>query len=273
LRTRLLILCAALASAAPLHASYVYLADSANEFGTLNLATGVFSLIGVQPNPVDGMGFAPSGIMYGMLTDPGTNDPAQVYEIDPLDATLTLLGTVLPSVYGAAIGADGLLYAVSGDDFAIFYSVDPTGPSAHTINGNLGFGVDGLAVMDGGQFYTMSNITPTLDRIDPVSGVLTPVGDSGVFIETGGVVNGIFYGIATDNSNVSSLYTVDPTTGATTLLMTITGMSSGAYPTAFAAAPVPEPSAFWLAAVCLLLPVFRRYKNPVRSRTLPPPLV
>jgi hypothetical protein len=270
LRIRLLILCAALASAAPLHASYVYLADSANEFGTLNLTTGVFTLIAVQSDPVSGMGFAPGGIMYGIGSAFGTDDPAQVYEIDPLNAAMTVLGSVLPSDYGATVGADGLIYALSGDDFAIFYTVDPAGLSVHTINANLGFGINGWTAFDGGQLYTTSGTT--LERIDPTSGVITPVGDSGVGIEAGSVVDGILYGIATDNSNVSSLYSLDPTTGAATLLLTITGMNSGAYVTAIAA-PVPEPSAFWLAAVCLLLPVFRRRANPVRSRTLPPPLI
>jgi hypothetical protein len=58
--------------------------DSANEFGTLNLVTGVFTPIANQPVTIFGMGFAPNGALYAV----DNGDPeGSTYQVDPLTGT------------------------------------------------------------------------------------------------------------------------------------------------------------------------------------------
>lgn len=83
-----LIFIGALLLCLPIYAGTVYMTDSANEFGTLNLVTGVFTPNANQPVTIFGMGFAPNGALYAV--DNG-DTVGTAYQVDPLTGNLTHL--------------------------------------------------------------------------------------------------------------------------------------------------------------------------------------
>lgn len=261
MRTRLISLL--LASTAALYGGvFVYMTDSNSEFGTLDLTTAVFTKIADQSDVVFGMGFTPDGTLYA----PTGN---VVYRVNPSTGNLTKLGTVGPSATGSTTGSDGLIYAISFGPSSAFYTINPAGLATHTINGATGFDSDGLAAFHGGQFYSSAitgDTTPdVLERIDPVSGLVTQIGTSlGFQALAGGDVNGILYGVGEDGaSGAPGLYTIDTSSGVGTLVGTITGMAANSTPWSFAAplSGVPEPASGVLALVGLLAAACARSRS------------
>lgn len=252
------LLAGCLCCAIPLFATSVYMTDSTNEFGTLDLITGVFTPINTTPATIYGMSFGPNGTLYA------TDDkaPSNVYTINRATGTATNLGASNGyTAYGSAVGSNGLIYAVSEHPSdSAFYTINPSTLATNTINASLGFPSDGLAVFDNGQFYTDDDTgtgSDTLEQIDPTTGAVTQIG-SGLGFETfgGALVDGTFYTIGVLVSGPPVLETVDPTTGTATFVTDITGMSPGATPDAIAyntPSPAPEPCTQFLAGLGALL--------------------
>ena len=254
----------------PLYASTLYLTDSSKEFGTLDTATGVFTPINtLQTSLLFGMGFTSAGTLYGTVSNPPTA-LATVYQINQANGDLTSIATASSSATGSTVrSTDGLIYAVSEALNSSFYSFDPTSLISTTISAGLGFESDGLAVFDGGQFYTDRFVSAghaTLERIDPSTGIATAVGTGlGFEIYAGALAGTTLYGVG-PGGGTPALYTIDITTGVATKVSNITGMARGAapYSLAFDNGPAntstPEPSTVSLAALSLAagLVVFRR---------------
>ena len=220
----------------------------ANGFGTLDTTTGVFTPLGPSPN-IFGMGFAPDGTLYG--TDSQT--PTGAWKIDPSSGNVTPLPSLgIPeSATGSTVGSDGLIYAVSSDPNAIFYSIDPTTTPTLVVNdigSAFAFQSDGLAVFANGVFYTDTGgtLNDILEAVDPGTGIATQIGTGmGVQIFAGASINGIIYGAGSDGN----LYTIDPITGLATNPVPIsTGPDF-----VFALASVPEPSTTMLAGAGIAL--------------------
>ena len=261
----------------PLYGSTLYLTDSSKEFGTLDTTTGVFTPITtLQTSLLYGMGFTSGGTLYGT----GSNSPATVYQINEANGALTSVGTASSSAGGSTVlTTDGLIYAVSQSSNSSFYSFDPTLLTSTTISAGLGFQSDGLAVFDGGQFYTdrfVSSGHDTLERIDPSTGIPTAVGTGlGFNIYAGALAGTTLYGVG-PGGGTPALYTIDTTTGVATKVSNITGMALGAapYSLAFDNGPanssVPEPSTVSLAALSLVAGLVlsrRRSRRPAGDST------
>lgn len=249
-------------STIPLFATSAYMTDSADQFGTVDLTTGVFTPIGTTPSRIYGMSFSSNGTLYG--TSQG--NPAHVYTINPSTGASTLLGPTGYSATGSAIGPNGLLYAVTNSQTdSAFFTINPSTLAANVINPSLGFASDGLAVFEGGQFYTdayQSSGNDILVQLNLTTGVPTQIGSGiGAPADAGTLVGDTMYGVAAVQG-ASILGTIDPTTGVGTLVGYITGMAPGASVDSIAYDNVPEPASALLLAICLpLLASFYRARR------------
>ena len=153
------------ASAGPI----VYVAGTGGEFGTLDLATGDFTSIGTL-NPssgaeIVGMGFGPDGNLYGLdFIQPNAN----LYQIDITNANSTLVGAIDHTAYGASTDAAGKVYALSQDDNALFYTLDPPSRTT-TVVGPTGLAGFFLAAVDaGGSQFFAGAPNPTTGTVRPL---------------------------------------------------------------------------------------------------------
>lgn len=260
------ILAGCVLSVMPVFASAVYMTDSDNEFGSLNLTTGVFTPISTTSPTIYGMGFTSGGTLYG--TD--NQNPSNVYTINPGTGTATLVGAAPPySALGSTVGPNGLIYAVS--DNSAFYTINPSTLATNTINASLGFANDGLAVFDNGQFYTdASTGTPSdlLEQVNPVTGAPTQIGVGlGFEAYAGTLVGNTLYAVGLAPGVIPVLETIDTTTGTGTLVADITGMGPDASPDAVAYSAVPEPGTCLLAGLGVLaLAAFRLRRRRALAR-------
>jgi hypothetical protein len=106
-----------------------YMGDNGGNFGTIDLNTGVFSLLGKTAigglpqftEPLSGMAEA-NGTLYG--ASEGTNDNGQLYTINPTNGALTRVGTT------------GISYDDFGSTTTGFYAVDSFGALYSTNRAN-----------------------------------------------------------------------------------------------------------------------------------------
>lgn len=225
----------------------VYVTGSGNEFGTIDLQTGVFSQITILNLPagdaIYGMGFGADGMLYGIDSEPTAN----LWQINPSNGAVAEIGSIGESAAGATADASGKLYVISADDPALYYTLNPPSTSPSVV-GPTGIGNAGglMAVTpDGSQLFATSNTGMTWDlvRIDPTTGGSSTIGDTGFTPDTGLFVGGMLYGFDTSSD---AIITLDTTTGA--------GMQVATYSlpngdVIVSAAALPEPSSLVLGAV------------------------
>ena len=160
-------------------------------------------------------------ILYGVTfcPCPPSATPSQLISIDPLTGAGTLIGSLGNNVIPADIAFNaGNLYAYDQPSNTVI-QLDPiTGATVATINigttilseGGMTFRSDGIGFLNGdagGPLYCFNLATKSSSLITPV---INP-GMDGLAFSPGGVLYGI-------SSNTSSLYTIDQTTGQTTLV-------------------------------------------------------
>lgn len=175
----------------------------------------------------------------------GTDGSAgNLYSIDPATAAATLIGNM--GFAAPALAMDpttGILYAGRGGGSPQLYTVDPN-TGAAVLVGDTGFGfaaVPGLDFNSDGVLYAAANVIDdggtggdSLATIDKTTGLGTIIGPFGGGIGTFGGPGGIetvafnaagtLYGASGTQSataGVPSLYTINPGTGAATLVAPI----------------------------------------------------
>lgn len=195
------------------------------ELGTLS-KTGVFTLIGAQNNiglstNVYGLALSPSGVLYGQTV--GTNaNPSTFVTIN------TSTGVPTPTVASN--------YTLASN---------PPGGRLAYHNGTL-YGTIrvGTGVNAAGRF---GSIQPT--TANPITSVaVNNLYRNMVIASYGSTLYGLF---ADGTAGSQSLYSIDPATGAPTLLSSITGLPSGDVYFHGASAPVPAPLPIVGAAVAI----------------------
>ena len=220
-------------------------------FGTIDLTTGAFTLLGNSGVTLSGMAVY-NGVLYGdSLGGTGT-----LYTINPANGSVTTVGSsgksyvdfgdTLTGLFAEGLG-DGNLYSI---DYATGAAtlVGATNPpysggySSISLNSSTLYYTQGT----GSDFYTLSTST----------GAATLVGSLGGSLEMGAMIfeDGILY--AAEDSPVSSIDTINLATGAATIGPAITGapsvvfgLSPNPVPTA---STVPEPSSMLLLGSALL---------------------
>lgn len=262
------ILAAAMRSGTAEAGSLVYVAGAGNEFGTLDLSTGAFNQIGTfslsSGGQIYGMGFGSNGSLYGL----DSSLPANLYQIDTTNANTSLVGAINQSAIDATSDASGVMYAISQDANAVFYTMNPatTGTTTHVV-GSTGISSSGMMAVNatGTAIYTgaIDPRTGTTDlySINPKTGAATLIGDTGFNIINGLFVNGTLYGFD-DSTHV--IVTINTTTGVATDVTSYT-LPNGDSVLASALAPqgtVPEPSSVVMGLTALaaggLLGLIRR---------------
>ena len=175
-------------------------------------------------------------------------------------------GSSFNNVVTALEYVDGFLYAgtaFQGSPFApaSFATVDLNTGDVTTIGTTGVFGPLGGLAYSNGVMYAIEagNQTPTdLYTIDLATGVATSVGDTGLTLtglEFGN--DGVLYALGQDAFN-DQLFSLDPGTGAATLIGTIAGDPNGRSITAGPATVIPEPSSLALLITGCALFVSRR---------------
>jgi hypothetical protein len=211
-----------------------------NQFGTIDLSTGVFTDIGSLGQLLSGLGDV-GGNLYG-----GVDVGDTLYEVNQATGALTAVGT--GSITYAAFGStlSGLYAFGVWDGSRDLYSINPA-TGAATLIGPTGVSKNAISVgMSSGSGALYFTNDSDLYSLNTTTGAATLIGNTGVSA-FGALVSegGVLYGGSYPDSDV---YTLNTTTGAATLV-TGTSVESGAF---WGLAPdplttaTPEPSSFLL---------------------------
>jgi len=201
------------------------------DFGTLDLDTGAFSKLGNTGVTLAGMAVA-NGTLYGTSYETGGGT---LYTINPANGNLTVVGTSPVNFWGFGSTTSGLY--VVGLDMNL-YSIDATSSAATLI------GPTGIVLTD--YWYGLStnssvlyfSVGPSLYTLDTNTGAAILVGSTGgpqlgaLLLEGGTLYGG-------EDSPALAVATLDPTTGAATTRVGVTGTTGIIY----ALAPYPVPTA------------------------------
>ena len=218
------------------------------------MTTGAFTSIGTLNLPsgdqIFGMGFGPDGNLYGVDNE----SDAQLYRINPTNATITDLGTIGMSAIDATTDASGKMYLLSQDTNAIFYTLNPPSTATNVV-GPTGISTEGLVAVNaaGTQLFTSvvtGGSTYDLASVNLTTGVATDIGNTGFVPFNGLFVGSTLYGF----DAFGNIITLNTTTGAGTQVGTYS-LPNGDVIDASAvlkSQSVPEPSSLVLGLVSVV---------------------
>ena len=219
----------------------LWLIDVTNQSATVIGDTG-FDRLG-------GIAFDSNGTLYGVSG--GSIGGGTLMTIDPTNGNATPMGLISDpnvGVDGLRFNSQGVLFGGAFDNNisnGVLLTIDPSNAnilSSLTLVGSGNSFCPGIAFDSLGALYgsrgNSSGHTEDLDLIDQVSGVMTPIGPmEAVISDIVFTPDGILYG----SSPTGDLYTIDPTTGAKTLLFN-TGIAQLAGLAAAPTSPTPTPT-------------------------------
>jgi hypothetical protein len=230
-----------------------YVDTAADQFGTIDLNTGVFTDIGTMGQQLSGLGVS-GGNLFG-----GVSGTGNLYEVNPASGSLTFVGAGTINYLDTGSTTGGL-YALGGLGTAgsalSLYSINATTGAASLI-GATGLSLSttvvdtaGLSTGSGTLYLTFgpSFSTATLYSVNTTTGAATSIGNTGADALGAEVFEGgTLYGGANTNgvSLVDSVYTLNTTTGAGTFVANESGGATQFYGLAPASA-VPEPGSLLL---------------------------
>src|SRR5271154_4130673 len=208
-----------------------YMGTSTDEFGTIDLNTGVFSLLGNSGLTLAGMA-VDNGMLYGTNYHVANGT---LYTINPANGALT------------AVGSSPITYDLFGSTTTGLYATDTSG-NLYSVNAATGattlIGPTGVAFGSWRGFSTNSSTLYYADGLDlytinTATGAATLVGPFGDSIEIGALLeeNSILY--AGEETPSLLVDTLDPATGAATTGPDLTGATGVFY--ALAPYPIPSP--------------------------------
>ena len=241
---------ALLGLAADAHGSTLYVTDSNNNFGTLDLGTGSVTLTGTTTATFGGISFAPNGTLYGLTLDPSSVS-SDLMTIDPNTAATTEVGNIGVPVDTALVLPDGNLLAndVNNDNT---YRITPGTPPAVIQTVDLGAPLGGgLTFGPGGALFSEAfeplGGEDRLYTLDPITLAGTYVGKIGYSVAAAAYDGTTLYGFTVNNK----IITINTSTGAGTAIgsYSLPGLNTVIDAATFAppaSAAVPEPSSLAL---------------------------
>ena len=257
-----LALVASLSCATFASAQSVFVSGADNEFGTVDVTTGVFTSLGTTPVTITGLAFNSSGTLFAVDSMATT-----LYTVNQTNGALTAIGGLGPAVVGSSAGV-GLAFSPSGTLFlqdqdpnnaSNLFTVDPTTGLA-TLVGPVGVSSSGSIAFVGNTLFESNNEpgsgTPAapdvLNVLNQATGAGTPLPFSTAATDLFGLanVNGTLYGF----DALAEIVTINTTLGTSTFQGTYalpTGPNGNSiFAATFFNAPVsvPEPSALALLA-------------------------
>jgi PEP-CTERM motif len=231
-KSRVALCCAALLifSTARLHADNIaFMGTVSGQFGTIDLKTGVFTVLGNSGQTLAGMAVADATLYATSYhTSVGT-----LYTVNPANGSLTAVGTSSIDIddFGSttsglyAVGVDGDLYSINSAAGAATL-IGPTGLAFGTWR-SLSTNSSILYFANGAYLYTLNTTTGAATLIGNMGGP-----EEGAMLLEGGILYG------GENLPVLAVDTLSIATGAATVGPSLTGTSSPF----FALAPNPLPA-------------------------------
>jgi PEP-CTERM motif len=212
---------------------------TSNQFGTVDLNTGVSTLIGLTGGPVlTGLGEV-SGSLYG-----GSSGGHTLYSINPATGDLSVVGngTVTYAETGSTTAG---LFAI--DTLDNLWSINPS-TGASTLIGPTGIGAAGFVTLstnsstlyyvDAGNLYTLNTSTGHANLV----GSNGSLGIAAMVFEGGSLYAGV-------DSPALQIDTINPATGQGSLVAPVTGPLLGFDGLApVPASAVPEPGSLGMLA-------------------------
>jgi hypothetical protein len=249
--------------------SLAYVATGSDQFGTIDLSTGVFTSIGSSGQLLSGLG-ASGGNLYGGVE--GTDD---LYQVNTGTGALTSVGTGNIN-YLATGSTTGGLYAIGGPGTAgselSLFSIDSS-TGAATLIGATGLDIStsvvdtfGLSTGSDTLYLTFgpSFSTDTLYSLSLNTGVAALIGSTTGADAFGADVfeNGTLYGGSNTNGSslVDSLDSLNPTTGAATFIVDESG-GAAQFDGLAPASSSPEPGSLLLSLIGVVIIVSRRFSQ------------
>jgi hypothetical protein len=209
--------------------------------------------------------FALDGTLYGFTA----GFPTELYKIDPSTAQATLLTQLHAPVGNQLFIEGGLTFAPDGTAIGAHYLTTPSTDNLFTfdpnnLNGglvNIGVAVNddinGLAYRNDGKLVALADFSNSLEVIDPVTGMITPLAPVPTMVGAVGgmtVLNGVGYystggpmGTPSAPAGSNQLYSFDLYTGASTLIGSFSPTINDLGISGLAAV-IPEPATGRLAA-------------------------
>jgi hypothetical protein len=251
-----------LLSAGPAKASTVYAAESNGDFGSLDIGSGVFTLLGNSGLELCGLGEL-GATLYGL----SCGSASSLYRVNPANGSLSPQGssTVNDENFGSTVSG---LFAVDTSNNS--YSINSSTGVA-TLLGSTGitdFSVGALSTGSSTLFYHAApgNNTEDLYTIDTTTGGATLVGisstGSSAAMTAMVMLSSTLYGVTRGNA----IDTINTSTGGVTTGPTLTGegnnLTTGLAPS-IPSSGVPEPGTWGLAGVgaALLGSLVRRRRS------------
>lgn len=236
-----------------------YMGTVAGEFGTIDLDTGAFTVLGNSGQTLAGMAVA-NGLLYGS----SYHTPGQLFSVNPANGSVAAIGAT-DGISIDDFGSTTLgLFAVSttADLYAINAS---TGAATFVGATGLGFGSwrslstnsSNLYFANGANLYTLNTSTGAASLVGNMGG-----SQFGAMVEEGGRLYA-----GRDAGGGLAVATLDMTTGQATIGASLTGSNSSFYALApnpiplVSAVPEPETWALLLAGIALVGGASRRKRT------------